>query len=93
MKTFTNHTAGPRGINVEGGVTRWIEPGQSVELDPKTIVGDVPDLGKAGDAKPSEDAELVDAIQAENADLKAQVEALTAANADLAAKLEAATKK
>lgn len=93
MKSFTNHTAGPRGINVEGGITHWIEPGQTVEIDAKTIVGDVPDLGKASDAKPSEDAELVDAIQAENAELKAQVDGLTAANAELAAKLEAATKK
>jgi hypothetical protein len=93
MKTFTNHTAGPRGINVQGGVTRWIEPGQSVEIDPKTIVGDVPDLGKAGDTTSADDTELVESVQAENAALKEQVDTLTKANADLTTKLEAATKK
>lgn len=93
MKTFTNYTAGPRGINIEGGSTVWIEPGQSVEIDDKTIVGDVPDLGKKGDAPSSDDAELVETVQTENADLKKQVTDLTAERDSLKTQLEAATKK
>ena len=85
MKKFTNHTRGLRGINTSAGV-KWIEPGATVEIDPKDIHGDIPDLGKKGDEPTAEDAALVEAVQAENADLKAQV-------ADLTAKLEAATKK
>lgn len=79
MKTFTNHQPGPRGINIKGGGTTWIESGQSVEIDPDTIEGDVPDLGK-----PSNHADQTDAA---NAELKAQVADLTAqldaANAEL----------
>ena len=31
MKTLTNYTAGARGINLQDGSTRWIEPGETVE--------------------------------------------------------------
>lgn len=81
MKTFTNHTPGARGINLKGGATHWLEPGQSVDLDPKEIVGAVPDLGKAPTAgesadNPTEVAELrsaLDAITRERDDLKTEV--------------------
>jgi hypothetical protein len=82
MKTFTNHTAGPRGINIEGGTTTWIEPGQTVKIHPETIVGPVPDLGKPADA-----GEKLDAA---NAELTGQVETLTAQVTDLQGKLDAA---
>ncbi|WEK42976.1 MAG: hypothetical protein P0Y64_16785 [Candidatus Sphingomonas colombiensis] len=75
MKSFTNHTAGPRGINLLAGGTRWLEPGETVELDPEAIAGAVPDLGHAPSTK--EDR----ALKAENhkalADLKKQVDDLT----------------
>lgn len=94
MKKLTNHHDGPRGINLTNGGTRWIEPGETIEIDAKDIAGDIPDLGKPSDAPAaSDDTELVDAIQAENASLKEQVDTLTKANAALTAKLEAATKK
>lgn len=94
MKTFTNHTAGPRGFNLHNGTTLWLEPGQSAEIDPKSIVGEHPDLGKPkDDAASKDDAELVAAVQTENADLKKQVADQAAKIADLTAKLEAATKK
>lgn len=82
MKEFTNHTPGARGINLVDGTTRWIEPGETVELDPKSIVGDVPDLGKKG-AAPVDDADVkalkarVSDLEKENAELTKQVEELT----------------
>lgn len=82
MKEFTNHTPGARGINLADGTTRWIEPGETVELDPKMIVGDVPDLGKKG-AAPVDDADVkalkarVSDLEKENAELTKQVEDLT----------------
>lgn len=82
MKEFTNHTPGARGINLTDGTTRWIEPGETVELDPKSIVGDVPDLGKKGPA-PVDDADVkalkarVSDLEKENAELTKQVEELT----------------
>jgi hypothetical protein len=82
MKSFTNHTQGPRGINIEGGLTTWIDPGQTVQIDTATIVGDVPDLGKPHDA-----GEKLDAA---NTELSAQVEDLTAQVADLQGQLDAA---
>ncbi|MEH3121179.1 MAG: hypothetical protein PGN16_04230 [Sphingomonas phyllosphaerae] len=82
MKTFTNHTAGSRGINLKGGGTRWIEPGETVEIDPDTIDGKLPDFGK-----PASDAGVADEIDT----LRARVETLEAENADLRAQLEAAS--
>ena len=38
MKKFTNYAPGARGIRTEEGLV-MIDPGQSVEIDPKTIVG------------------------------------------------------
>ena len=85
MKKFTNHQPGPRGINIEGGSTVWIEPGETVEIDPKTIAGPVPDLGKAA-TQAADDAALTEAVQTENADLKARIAALEAENAKLTKK-------
>ena len=80
MKTFTNHTPGPRGINTDEG-TVWVEPGESVELDPKKIKGAVPDLGKKGSA-PVDDRDF-DGLTAKVAELTKQVEELTTANGAL----------
>jgi hypothetical protein len=81
MASYTNHASGARGINLKAGGTRWIEPGETVELDADEIAGDIPDLGKAPD-----DGKL----DAANADLTGQVDALKAENADLQGKLDAA---
>jgi len=88
MKEFTNYTAGPRGINTEAG-TVWLEPGQSVEIDAKTIKGAIPDLGKAPAAA---DTSEIDGLKDQVADLTKQVEALTAEKADLTKQVEALTK-
>ena len=77
MKKLTNHTAGPKGINLKDGSTKWIEPGETAEIDAGAIVGEIPDLGKASKAEP-EDADLIDAIQTENAALKKEVADLKA---------------
>jgi hypothetical protein len=82
MKSFTNHTAGARGINIEGGTTTWIEPGHTVEIDPETIVGDVPDLGRPADTGAK--------LDAANTELAGQVDALTAQVTDLQGQLDAA---
>jgi hypothetical protein len=79
VKSFTNHAAGPRGINLTDSTTRWVEPGETVSIDPKTIVGDLPDFGKAGDASGSSD---------ENAALRKRVAELESENSVLLAKLE-----
>ncbi|WP_288803901.1 hypothetical protein [uncultured Novosphingobium sp.] len=99
MKTLTNHTQGPRGINTDTG-TVWIEPGETVEIDPKTIKGALPDLGKAPDAKASAgDSADLKALKAQVADLTKQVEdltterdALTKDKADLTKQVEDLTK-
>ncbi|MES2289273.1 MAG: hypothetical protein V4530_05995 [Pseudomonadota bacterium] len=79
MKTFTNYQAGPRGINLKGGGTHWIEPGASVDLDPKTIEGAVPDLGTEADAKSDGTSEKwIAELEAENARLTARVTELEA---------------
>src|SRR6478736_2541476 len=77
MKQHTNYQPGPRGINLENGLTRWVETGETVETDGKTldgvkIVGGLPDFGKPP-AQSDEDAELTAAVEAENADLKDRV--------------------
>ena len=87
MKKFSNHTPGMRGINTKGGVV-WIDSGKSVEIDPKDIVGDLPDLGKAPVKAASEDDDLIAEVQAENADLKKQVDAQAKQIADLTAENE-----
>ena len=91
MKTFTNHTPGARGINLKDGTTRWVEPGQSVEIDSATVAN-VPDLGKAAPVADADEAALVDAVQAENADLKKQVADQAKQIADLTALVEKANK-
>lgn len=53
MGALTNYTAGPRGVNVKGGSTRWIEPGESIDVAKADIVGDLPDLGK----KPADESD------------------------------------
>ena len=86
MKTFTNHTPGARGINLKGGSTRWLEPGESAEIDPKEIVGDVPDLGKAAASTDADDADLAaenTALTRQVADLTKERDALAAENAAL----------
>jgi hypothetical protein len=54
MANLTNYTAGPRGVNIKQGsgvVTRWLEPGETLELgDGEEVHGTVPDLGKPADA-------------------------------------------
>lgn len=84
MKKLTNYHLGARGINLSDGTTRWIEPGETIEIDGKDIAGEIPDLGK----KPADDGDddLIASVQAENASLKDQV-------ADLTKKLAEATKK
>lgn len=91
MKKFTNHAPGARGIMTSKGIV-LLDPGQSADIDPKDIIGAMPDLGDAPAAS-SDDAELVKAVEDENAALKKQVEDLTAENANLKTKLDAATKK
>lgn len=89
MKTFTNYAPGLRGINIKGEndsvSTVWIEPGCSAEIDPKTIVGALPDLGEAGAA--SGDDAALDSLAAENGVLTDRVTALEAENADLKAQI------
>lgn len=93
MKAFTNHTAGPKGVNIIGGSTVWIDPGQTIEIDPKTIDGKVPDLGKAADASANGDDGAVEALTAQVADLAKQVEALTTERDGLAKDKEDLTKQ
>lgn len=91
MKTLTNHTIGAKGINLADGSTLWIEPGQSVDVDPKDIVGKVPDLGRKSDA-PAADAGELDALKEQVAALTKQVEDLTKDKADLTKQVEDLTK-
>ena len=99
MQKLTNHTPGPRGINTDAG-TVWIEPGETVEIDPKSIKGDLPDLGKAPDGKASGgDSADLKALKAQVADLTKQVETLTTERdglakdkADLTKQVETLTK-
>jgi hypothetical protein len=99
MKKYTNYAPGTRGIRTESGVV-YLDPGQSAEIDPKTIVGEVPDLGKKSDLPDDgPDAGDFDVLTQKVADLAKQVEALTGErdglkkdNADLAKQVEALTK-
>jgi len=80
MKKFTNYAPGARGIRTESGVV-YLDPGQTVEIDPKTIVGALPDLGKKSDAAADgPDAGDLDLLQRQIDDLTKQVETLTADN-------------
>jgi hypothetical protein len=68
MKKYTNHTPGLRGINTDGG-TVWIESGASVEIDPKTIIGALPDLGKASAKSVADDATAeIEKLKADHAE-------------------------
>ena len=98
MKKFTNYALGARGIRTKSGVV-LIDPGQTVEIDEKEIVGKLPDLGKKADAAKSDDAGEIGALQDQIADLTKQVEALTGERdglakekADLTKQVEALTK-
>ena len=98
MKKLTNHTLGPRGVNTKGG-TVWIEPGETVEIDEKEIVGALPDLGKKASASAAGDSDDVKALTAQVADLTKQVDALTTERdglakdkADLTKQVDALTK-
>lgn len=88
MKKFTNHAAGPRGINTAAG-TVWLDPGETVEVDAKDIVGDLPDFGKAPAADSSDDDS---SLQPQVDDLTKQVAALTKDKADLTKQVETLTK-
>ena len=66
--SFTNHTAGPKGVNMKGGSTVWIDPGQTIEIVKADIVGVMPDLGKEGDNAPSgpDQSAVIEALRSEN---------------------------
>jgi len=98
MKKLTNHTLGPRGVNTKSG-TVWIEPGETVEIDEKEIVGSLPDLGKKASASAASDSDDVKELAAQVADLTKQVETLTTErdslkkdNTDLTKQVETLTK-
>ena len=82
MKSFTNHQPGPRGINLKGGGTTWVEPGETVEIDEDTIEGSLPDFGKP--------AAHADQLDAANTALTEQVASLEAQVSDLNDQLDAA---
>jgi hypothetical protein len=92
MKNYTNHSQGMRGIRVFASKAKdpsdtkvvWLDPGKSAKLDPEMLVGDLPDLGKPGDA-PANDA--ADDLTAQVADLSAQVDALTKERDELKAQV------
>ena len=79
MKKITNHTRGPKGVNLKNGSTLWIEPGDTAEIDPDTVIGKVTDFGKKPDASPTDGTGL----QAQIDVLTKQVETLTAERDDL----------
>ncbi|WP_395393061.1 hypothetical protein WBP07_17940 [Novosphingobium sp. BL-8A] len=83
MKKLTNYALGARGIRTRDGVV-YLDPGETREFDPKTLVGELPDLGKKADAATTDTSE-VDDLTAWVADLTKQVEALTDENAALTA--------
>jgi len=85
MKTFTNHQPGPRGVNIKGGATVWLEPGESREIDEDTIEGALPDFGKP--------AAHADELDAANGALTEQVAELQQQVSDLTDQLDAANAK
>jgi tetrahydromethanopterin S-methyltransferase subunit B len=82
MATFTNHNPGARGVNLKSGGTRWIEPGETVEIDDEDIDGKLPDFGK--------DAGHADQLDAANTALNEQVTELQQQVSDLTDQLDAA---
>lgn len=78
MKTYTNYAPGTRGITVNsdtGPYIHYLDPGQSVKLDPKDVIA-ASDLGKPGDEPSLHEADA-DALNARMTELKKQVESLT----------------
>lgn len=93
MTTFTNYTQGPRGINIQGGSTLWVEPGQTVEVEESNIQGTVPDMGQSGDAATVAVKSLTEAreiIKQSEEEIVALKEQLDTAKAEAAAAAEAA---
>lgn len=99
----TNYHPGPRGINLEGGSTFWVEPGQEVEITTKKVQVD----GKEADRQFIDGKQVKGALPdfGRKADAEAdaaaddRITALTTENADLreqvaklTADLEKATK-
>lgn len=84
MKKFTNHAPGARGIRTKSGLV-MLDPGQTVEIDAKDIVGELPDLGKVSDASKADDdnGDMIALLEAEIADLKKAGDAQTKEVADL----------
>lgn len=98
----TNYQPGPRGINLVGGSTFWVDPGQEVTIGAKDkdgkqhietddgkleIKGDLPDFGRKVDAEADAAADTqIEALTAERDALKDQV-------ADMTKKLTEALKK
>lgn len=81
--TYTNYAAGPRGINLANGATKWLDPGQSVDLEDDELgKGELPDLGKKSDVATANLEQAADLAAA-----RAQIEALTAENAALTAQV------
>jgi hypothetical protein len=98
MKKLTNHTPGLRGVTLkpEGKASEheivWIEPGATIEVDPKRIVEPLPDLGDKPAAVDPGEAARIETLTAENGELKAQVAAQAKQIETLTADLEKATK-
>jgi len=92
MKKLTNYAPGPRGVMLKSGEVVWIDPGKSATVDPAKIVEPLPDLGTKPAAVDPDEAERVEALTAENAELRAQVEAQAGEITALKADLEKATK-
>lgn len=95
MTTYTNYAPGPRGINLKNGTTKFLDPGESVDLKSADIADNgLPDLGKESDVATANVEQAADLAAA-----RAQIETLTATNADLtkqvaeqAAQIETLTK-
>lgn len=61
MAQFTNPARGARGINMKDGTTRFVEPGQTVDLNDADVARVHPDLAE-GDA-PSEPGPLDGSVE------------------------------
>ena len=96
MKKLTNYHPGARGVNTKDG-TVWIEPGQTVGIDPGAIIGDVPDLGKKPGVAPDDVdtkalADQVAGLTKQVEELTKDRDALAKDKADLTKQVEALTK-
>lgn len=78
MTKMTNHAPGPRGITMKDGSTVWLNPGTSADIDKAKVAGELPDLGTPPKKVSNDEADLVAALQTENADLKKKVGELAA---------------